>query len=114
MSCRVAGCKNSSARRDPLVLYYAFPKNDPLRIAWKSACGDQTINLASSTLAVCQEHFKESDYIPRAQTPSLLRQTKMLKFGALPTENLPDNAYTIFPNAEPRFYVEMDDKPQAP
>lgn len=98
--CSVAECRNASPGHDPLVVFYAFPKNDALRYVWKSACGDETLDLSKPSLAVCQDHFTDSDFTtegPAAQ-PDKVPQ---LRYGSVPTENLPENAYDNYPDKPP-------------
>lgn len=97
MSCRVLNCRNRG-KPTAKVSYYAFPKNPALRYSWKAATGFEKMDLKAPNLAICQEHFRDSDFLPMKLNNGAPRQ---LRYGALPTENLPDNAYSNFPEHLP-------------
>lgn len=95
MGCSVFECKNNSEECDPLTKMYGFPKHEALRLAWIAACANPNDSLESSqpNLVVCEEHFADEDFVAGTER-------KGLKFGSLPTLNLPDNAYESFPRTK--------------
>lgn len=108
MTCRVYDCRNSRPGGDPLIILYAFPKNENLRYTWWSACADETLKLTMSNLAVCSEHFTDSEFIAHTQTDTGKR--RQLKYGAVPTENLSEDAYSCFPDRPPRQIIVESDR----
>lgn len=81
-------------KRDAVTVLYSFPKQHALRYSWFSACANHTITISEpdTNLAVCADHFKDSDFLPEVRDG-----VRQLKYGSLPTENLPDDAYSDFP-----------------
>lgn len=94
MACRIKNCRNAN-RSDPLVFLYGFPKNESLRYAWRSATGNSDLPLDAPSMAVCSLHFREADFMT-AGTSVDGTAGRTLRFGAVPTENLPENAYANY------------------
>lgn len=108
MSCKVFGCRNSKIKRDAVTVLYSFPKQNALRYSWVSACANTTIDIykPDANQAVCADHFKDSDFLPEIKDG-----VRQLKYGTLPTENLPDDAYSDFPEKLP---VRTPHEPETP